>query len=276
MFNTSKQLDYLKDKFTDFNEDLESIKSMAIKCGHAELTAQAYYLGFSMWKDLTYPLLGQYIFSNGQDFSFANYQLNTLRLWNKATPVSNLCFLTIPKRLFELNQEKTQVVEFNDELFKNLLNLLTKKPIKNESDIVGDYSELDHMIGGTALRPYLSVQNFEEQLNIRHKLFAISLYELVKYDKPTSYLNLRSETDPVGFRPKFQRLYDKYTYDYRDIVLNYYPRDFYGFRLIDRMLKKAPKQTAKFWDLKNPVYEWANVPPPDTNNIPRDIQLPQF
>jgi hypothetical protein len=51
-----------------------------------------------MWKDLTYPLTGQYILTNGQDFSFANYQLNTLNLWNKAVTKKNLCFLTEPHR----------------------------------------------------------------------------------------------------------------------------------------------------------------------------------
>ena len=57
------------------------------------------FKGFSMWKDLTYPLVGQYLFSNGQEFSLALYQLNTIRLWNKATPVNNLCYITVPERL---------------------------------------------------------------------------------------------------------------------------------------------------------------------------------
>ena len=126
------------------------------------------------------------------------------------------------------------------------------------------------------MRPYLAVNNFETQLSKRHKLFAMSLYELVKYDIPLTYLNQRNEMDPVSYRPKFPRLYDRYTYEFRDLVLNYYPRDYFGFKLVERMLKKAPKESEKFWDLKHPVYEWANVPPPDTNNIPRNIQLPTF
>ena len=43
--------------------------------------------------------------------------------------------------------------------------------------------------------------------------------------------------------------------------------------LNENILKKAPKQTEYFWDLKTPVYEWASVPPPDTNSIPRNINL---
>jgi hypothetical protein len=132
------------------------------------------------------------------------------------------------------------------------------------------------MIGGTRLRPYLSIQDFESQLSVRHKLFATNLYELVKYDKPMSYLGYRSMTASQTTKPHFPRKYSKYTYDYRDIVLNYYPRDYYGFKLVERMLKKWPKQSEKFWDLKQPVFEWANVPPPDINNVPREINLPTY
>jgi hypothetical protein len=133
------------------------------------------------------------------------------------------------------------------------------------------------MIGGTRLRPYLSVQNPEEQLSQRHKLLATSLYELVKYDRPTNYLNLRCQTIPDGVKPKFANKYDKITHDYRDFVLDYYPRDYFGFKLVERIfLRKHPKQTEKFWDLKKPVYEWANVPPPTTNNVPRVIDLTKF
>jgi len=133
------------------------------------------------------------------------------------------------------------------------------------------------MIGGSRLRPYLSIRNFDEQLSKRHQLLAISLYELVKYDKPMTYLNLRAQSAPKSYRPKFHNLYNKYTFQFRDIVLNYYPRDYYGKELVERLLKKkSGKITEKYWDMKTPVYEWANVPPPDTNSIPRNIQLPTY
>ena len=51
-----------------------------------------------MWKDLTYPLTGQFLFSNGQDFSLATYQLNTLRLWNRGTSLNNVCSISQPLR----------------------------------------------------------------------------------------------------------------------------------------------------------------------------------
>ena len=98
MFNTTKLKRYYDNKFNDRDHLLAALRSMAVACGHAELTAQAYYLGFSMWKDLEYPLHGQYILSDGDEFSIAFYQLNTIRLWNKCDKRNNLCHITPPKR----------------------------------------------------------------------------------------------------------------------------------------------------------------------------------
>jgi hypothetical protein len=88
----------MQQRYPDHDENFDVLKSIVTTTGHAELTAQAHYLGFSRWKDITYPLLGQYVITNGQDFAFANYQLNTIRLWNNATPASNLCYITPSKR----------------------------------------------------------------------------------------------------------------------------------------------------------------------------------
>lgn len=78
--------------------------------------------------------------------------------------------------------------------------MFSNQPCKNESEIVSGYSEIDHTIGGSALRPYLAVNDFEEQLPMRHQLLATSLYELVKYDKPMNYLDYRNENAPVTYR----------------------------------------------------------------------------
>jgi len=180
------------------------------------------------------------------------------------------------KRLYERDKEKSEVT-INDNVLKKLINLLVNKPVKNAEEICKRYSHLDHMIGGTRLRPYLSVQNIQEDLTTRHRLLATSLYELVKYDRPVNYLIMISDTLSLGSKPRFHVVYDMLTYNYRDIVLNYYPRDYYGVKLVERMfLRKAPKQSEKFWDLKTPVFEWANVPPPHTNNVKRVIDLQKF
>jgi hypothetical protein len=178
--------------------------------------------------------------------------------------------------LFEVNADRTEITHFDDEVFRVLLSALSKKPVTKHEEIFENYSELDHMVGGTRLRPYLSVQDFADQLTVRHQLFATTLYELVKYHKPMSYLTYRSNTMCEGDKPRFHKLYSKYTHDYRDIVLQYYPRDFHGFALVNYSLKHHPMRKESFFDIKKPVYEWANVPPPDINNVPRNINLPTF
>lgn len=45
IFNTSKTMNFLQSRLSNYDDHLESLKSMSIMCAHAELTAQAYYLG---------------------------------------------------------------------------------------------------------------------------------------------------------------------------------------------------------------------------------------
>jgi hypothetical protein len=45
VLNTTKPMSYMLDKFPDYDESFDVLKSMVTMTGHAELTAQAYYLG---------------------------------------------------------------------------------------------------------------------------------------------------------------------------------------------------------------------------------------
>jgi hypothetical protein len=179
-------------------------------------------------------------------------------------------------RLFSLNEERTQIKSIDEDVLNTLLEILTEQPIENPEEIVKNYSELDYKIGGTALRPYLAVQNFEEQLPMRHKLLAMTLYELVKYDIPVTYLNVHVNNLSKGEKPKFPHSYNRITYKYRDIIRDYYPIEYHGYELVKRSLQKSEWYKPKYWDLLDPVFEWANVPPPHTNNIKRDINLTKF
>lgn len=275
VYDTTKTLE-LKNRYNLDNDYVDDIRSMAVTCGHAELTAQAYYLGFSQWKDLTYPLFGQFLFTNGQDYFFSKYQLNSLQSWNPSIPTKNICLISEKQRLFELNEAGNDIASFNDSVLKNLIQVLSQQPIKNTSELVHNFDQLNYMIGGTPLRPFLAINDFEAQLSMRRKLLAISLYELVKYDKPVTYLDVINESLPKGDKPKFDAQYNRLTYKYRDIVLNFYPRDFHGFELVKISLQKNRAIKEKYWDYLDPVHEWAQVPPPHTNNITRNINLPIY
>jgi hypothetical protein len=130
------------------------------------------------------------------------------------------------------------------------------------------------MVGGSRLRPYSAVHDFESNLTKRHQIFAIGLYDSLKYDRPMTYLDFHTENKLV--RPRFQNKYSTYTYHFRDIVLNYWPRDYYGFHLTEKILLKTRFPKEAFWDAVDPVYEWANVPPPHSNSIKRNITLPTY
>jgi hypothetical protein len=45
VYNITKPMNYVIEKYPAYDDQLECIKSMALTTGHAELTAQAYYLG---------------------------------------------------------------------------------------------------------------------------------------------------------------------------------------------------------------------------------------
>lgn len=81
-----------------FNEDelLPSLMSWIVNAGHGELLAQAYYLGFSMWREPTYPLISQVILSNRRQWIFGVYQLNTIAHFkpDDAQTTSNICWVS--------------------------------------------------------------------------------------------------------------------------------------------------------------------------------------
>jgi hypothetical protein len=277
------------------SEVQSTLESMVMTSAHAELTAQAYYLGFSMWNDLTYPLYGQFIYTDGRKFAVAKYQLNTLQLWNPCAPLKNTCEVTELKKYFDLLgsgphtfskrtsalslyeiDDNGQVTEFNDELFAQILAVFDSRPVTSPNEIVDSYSELDYKVGGTPLRPFLAVQDVNKQLSKRRQLLATSLYELVKYDRPATYLNIHNESISKNEKPKFPQRYNRITFAFRDIVREYYPRDFHGYSLVKWSLKVGPEYKPRFWDILEPVHEWTCIPPPHTNNIKRDINLPTF
>lgn len=62
------------------------------------------FSGFSTFHDVTYPLLTQTALTNGRDWSFYLYQLNTSLLHTKNSTESsrcNLCWAAKPTSLFE-------------------------------------------------------------------------------------------------------------------------------------------------------------------------------
>lgn len=87
---------YKYDSYFGEDELLPSLMSWIVNASHAELLAQAYYLGFSMWREPTYPLVSQTILTNRQQWIFGVYQLNTIGHFkpHDAQTTSNVCWVS--------------------------------------------------------------------------------------------------------------------------------------------------------------------------------------
>ena len=95
----------LRDKLLGNRDHDEGLLSQAVLHSFAWTLGQACYLGFGPYTELTYPLTTQTIISDGQYFSFYQYQLNTCALYDRfsgeANPFRNVCFYSNEAKLYE-------------------------------------------------------------------------------------------------------------------------------------------------------------------------------
>lgn len=64
-------------------EQEEALLSQAMLVSFGRLLSQAFYHGFDQFVDLNYPFSTQTVITNGVDWSFFAYQLNTVKLDRK-------------------------------------------------------------------------------------------------------------------------------------------------------------------------------------------------
>ncbi|CAL1528009.1 unnamed protein product [Lymnaea stagnalis] len=108
------------------------------------LTAQANNQGFSHFVDLTYPLTSQTILTDGQNFTFLAYQLNTLELWkdDSANKTVNLCWHTDEMPLYQA-VENGQVKDFNNETLQMLIKMFALAPSSRGYNMKPTITEID-------------------------------------------------------------------------------------------------------------------------------------
>ncbi|XP_017082049.1 39S ribosomal protein S30, mitochondrial [Drosophila eugracilis] len=109
----------------------EALHSLAIKSSYAWLLAQANYNGFNTYNELTYPMNTQTVITNGREWSFYEYQLNTLLLHGnnvEDNPRINFCRGTKPLPLYAEISSNGKCVDFNDTALRQLLNFYVNTP----------------------------------------------------------------------------------------------------------------------------------------------------
>lgn len=110
--------------------DLKKIEdSVSVMASFGWLNAIAQYQGFTPFHDLTYPITAQTILTNGQDWNFIVYQLNTISFHSDVDMKDrqNICWSSGKLRLFD-TVEDGQVKGINDEVLKMLLRFLLHVP----------------------------------------------------------------------------------------------------------------------------------------------------
>lgn len=162
----------LTDKLHYYKEsNIES--GAAVICSFAWLSAVATYQGFTPFHDITYPLVCQTIITNGQDWKFFMYQLNTYAFHNDVDQKNkrNLCWSSGKLRLFD-TIEDGQVKGINDEVFKMLLKFLHNVPQDRKNVVMKPYlgnetRETDEIINTRYLlrRMYTRVPNKMDHRN---------------------------------------------------------------------------------------------------------------
>ncbi|KAK3921872.1 28S ribosomal protein S30, mitochondrial [Frankliniella fusca] len=124
-------------------DNLEAAHCTAILTSFSWLLGQACYQGFSTFHDVTYPLVTQTAMTNGKDWSFYLYQLNTTLLHtmnSTENPRCNVCWASNPMKLFEDVQDG-RVIGFNENVLKQIIKMYLIEPKERE---------------GVEMRPYLS------------------------------------------------------------------------------------------------------------------------
>lgn len=137
-------------------DNKEALDRQAILSSYAWLHSQANHLGFTTFNDITYPLVTQTVITNGKQFSFYIYQLNTILLSRKnitENPKRNICWGSDELKLYD-EVKDGKIVGFNEEVVEKLLRLYCNVPcerfgvnlrpyLSQEEKIIADYEDDD-------------------------------------------------------------------------------------------------------------------------------------
>jgi len=136
-YQSREQLDHRMKKYGP-EAFQEALHSHSLQATFAWLFGQACYQGFSTYTELDYPLSAQTVLTNGKDFSFYAYQMNTILLHSKnarENPKKNVCIATKEAQLYQEIDGSGKVIGFNDQVLKNLINFYANAPQERDHDM---------------------------------------------------------------------------------------------------------------------------------------------
>lgn len=113
------------------NDNIAAIHSQGVLSSFAWTFAQASYQGFSTYNDMTYPLTTQTVVTDGQNWSFYKYQLNTTLIHTELNAPNfkyNKCFGTEEMKLYEDVDENGKIHGFNEDVLRQLIRFYINEP----------------------------------------------------------------------------------------------------------------------------------------------------
>ncbi|XP_055693894.1 39S ribosomal protein S30, mitochondrial [Lutzomyia longipalpis] len=129
---------FTRNKKFGAEDEQEALHANGIISSYSWLLGQAAMQGFNTYNELTYPLVGQTVLTDGQRWSFYAYQLNTLLLhsnYSLENPRANECWGTREEKLFEGVDEAGKLVGFNQEVLKRLIAFYCNTPRERQHEM---------------------------------------------------------------------------------------------------------------------------------------------
>lgn len=205
----------LQRNFNDPQDQKEAIHRQGILASFGWLNAQANYLGFTTFNEITYPLATQIAVTNGKLWSFYVYQLNTLLVNQRhfdTNPKKNVCWATSELKLFE-NVENGKIVGFNPDVLKNILKFYANTPqerkgvnmtpyLCGEEKVIADYTDDDKRNWLEREYKFL-VANRERHKPVPEVFHWEKIY---KIDNKTRFMDRKSKPFEFGQNPFKRRL----------------------------------------------------------------------
>ncbi|XP_013108083.2 large ribosomal subunit protein mL65 [Stomoxys calcitrans] len=157
-------------------EDQENaLHAHAIQSSFAWLLAQANYFGFNTYSELTYPFNCQTIITSGKEWSFYEYQLNTVCMHGNQVnenPRTNSCRGTKEMELYKEFDDSGKVVGFNEEVLKHLIQCYVKNP--------------NVQVPVEAQTPYLdkNIKRIADYTNEEKRTFLEEVYKYMSSNRP--------------------------------------------------------------------------------------------
>ncbi|XP_037937838.1 28S ribosomal protein S30, mitochondrial-like [Teleopsis dalmanni] len=202
----------------------EALHAHGIQTSYAWLLAQANYNGFNTFSELTYPMNTQTIVTNGKDWSFYEYQLNTLLVHSRHiddNPRVNFCRGTKEYQLYQEFNDAGKCIGFNDQVLQRLVQFYINVPtIQRNSAELQPYldTEVKHVADHKNVdkREFLE-KTFKHMTSNRPRHLAVPeiyLWEKIyKIDHNTRPIDPKRRYFEVGVNP-WKRTMDQHQKEY--------------------------------------------------------------